>query len=307
MLFALRAPGCVDNFEVGRDESGAAGRDASAGEGGQAAAGGVTGVAGVAGSAAGAGGTGGCRVTTCEERDQPYLCGDCIDNDDDGQTDADDVECTGPCDDTEDSFFGALPGQNNDRCRQDCYFDSDNGAGNDDCFWTHACDVESVAEAGYPPSGDPACAYDPNATVPGGAMCAELASSQSEKCRESCRPITPNGCDCFGCCELPPRSNQFVFIGSTVDGVGSCNEANLDDPQVCRPCTPVLSCFNSCNPCERCVGGAAPDPSCAEGAGGGPGMSERCEPGVTPCGQPGEAACLAGEYCITGCCLIVLF
>ena len=298
MLLALRVFGCVDSFEIGRDALGPgaeAGSQSSAGEGGSG------GIAGAAGA------SDGCSITPCEKKDQQYLCGDCIDNDGDGQIDEEDIECTGPCDNTEDSFFGAIPGQNNDeQCRQDCYFDSNNGTGDDQCFWTHECDVESVAQAGYPPSGDPSCAYNPNAAVAGGAMCAELASSQSEECLEFCRPITPNGCDCFGCCELPPRGNQYVFIGSTVDGRGSCSATNLGDEQACRPCSPVLSCFNSCTACERCIGGAEPDPECDAGSGGATGMSERCDPGVTPCGQPGEAECRAGEYCITGCCVFVL-
>lgn len=306
MLLALRVSGCVDSFEIGRDAIGSGAIGAEAGSPASVGEGGSGGIAGIGMGSAGDDGEGGCVITTCEGKGQPYRCGDCEDNDADGQIDANDVECTGPCDDTEDSFYGAIPGQNNEQqCRKDCYFDNDNGAGNDQCYWTHECDVKSVPEAGYPPSGDPSCAYNANATVPGGATCAELATSQAPRCLELCRPLTPNGCDCFGCCELPPRSNQYVFIGSTADRRGTCNQSNLDDPEACRPCTPVLSCLNSCTACEQCIGGAPPDASCGAGTGGGSSMSERCDPGVTPCGQPGEAACRAGEYCITGCCVFL--
>jgi hypothetical protein len=292
MFFAFRASGCVDNFEIGRD---ALGSDAG-GEGGAAM---------TAGGAPGAGGDGACRPVAC--RQKVYACGDCVDNDMDGALDSADVECTGACDDTEDSFYGGIPGQNNAPCRQDCYFDSNSGSGDDGCYWTHECDVESVAENGYPPSGNASCAYNASATVPGSdLMCSGLASSQTDQCNDVCRAVTPNGCDCFGCCELPGRSNEYVFIGSTVDGQGSCNESNIDDPTACRPCTPVQSCFNECTPCEHCVGGVTPEPSCADGEAGAPGVSERCDQEGTPCGQVGEPECPAEEYCITGCCVVVL-
>lgn len=289
-FLAFSAYGCVDDFEIGRD----AFESHAGGEGGETSA---------AGGAPSAGGDTGCRPVACQ--DKVYDCGDCSDNDQDGVADSADMECTGACDDTEDSFYGGIPGQNNAPCRQDCYFDSNSGVGDDECYWSHECDVESVAENGYPPSGDASCAYDLNAMVPGSDLsCSALAFSQSDKCNTVCRPVTPNGCDCFGCCQLDRRRNDYVFIGSTIDGQGSCNESNIDDQEACRPCTPVQSCFNECMPCEQCVGGA-PDPSC-EGGGGAPSVSQRCDQGVTPCGQVGEPECPAEEYCITGCCVVVL-
>ena len=39
-----------------------------------------------------------------------YQCGDSIDNDADGLLDADDPECLGPCDNSEDSYSPNLPG-----------------------------------------------------------------------------------------------------------------------------------------------------------------------------------------------------
>jgi hypothetical protein len=105
-------------------------------------------------------------------------------------------------------------------------------------------------------------------------------------------PITPNGCDCFGCCELPARSNRFVWIGAEQGGVGTCDNAHLDDPVACPRCTPVPSCLNRCDACEICAGevtlGAGCTPSCSVGV---------------PCG-PG-ASCSGTSYCITGCCIEV--
>jgi hypothetical protein len=245
------------------------------------------------------GGSGGqaahvCQVTACQGHQ--YQCGDCIDNDGDGLVDSDDPDCTGPCDNTEDSYFGGIPGQNNAPCREDCYFDQDTGSGNDHCYWDQECDPLSVAPA-YPPSGDAHCAFTPGATVPGsGSTCEELGTTQANACLSYCLPITPNGCDCFGCCELPAGSNKFVWIGSAQKNVGTCDAAHVGDPSACQPCTPVRSCFNACDPCEVCVGRTAPDASCAT-----PG-SGRCLGTAMACGQPGEADCPSDYYCVTGCC-----
>jgi hypothetical protein len=309
-LFAVGSS-CVDSVEVGRDretpeqDGGASGGGMS---GGTLAAGSSASGAGGAGSA-GIGGRGGeagaveCQPAEC--LGIVYDCGDCADNDADGFTDAADSQCTGPCDNTEDSLFGGIPGANNAPCRHDCYFDANSGGEDDNCYWSHECDVLSQSPS-YPPSGNSACVFNADAKVPGSdASCDELHATQSPQCGEFCGAITPNGCDCFGCCELPARSQNFVFIGSTVDGDPSCDLANVNNPAACRPCTPVPGCQNECGPCERCVGGAPLDPGCGGGEAGAPNTSSRCEPAVTPCGEPGEAMCPVGEYCITGCCMIV--
>jgi hypothetical protein len=252
----------------------------------------------------GAGGAGGstpgsdagpCQIATCQGK--TYACGDCIDNDGDGLVDSQDPDCLGPCDNTEESYFGGIPGQNNAPCKQDCYFDQDTGSGNDECYWSHECDSHSIAPD-YPPSGDSRCANNPNATIPGtSATCSELQVTQSDRCLSVCLPLTPNGCDCFGCCEIPPGSGTTVWIGSTVNGVGSCDAAHVSDPQYCKPCQQVSGCLNRCDPCEICVGRPAPDPSCGQ-----PTQSQ-CPSGRTPCGREGQAACAQYEYCITGCCV----
>jgi len=276
---------CTENVEVGRD----------LGSGGSAA------LSGSAPSNAGAGsdGLGGsmphsCIPSACQGK--IYLCGDCRDNDDDGLIDSDDPECTGPCDNTEDSYYGGIPGQNNAPCRQDCYFDQNTGAGDDECYWSHECDPKSVAPD-FPPSGDSHCTYQADAEVPGSsATCAELNDAQSSTCLDTCLPITPNGCDCFGCCELPSESGKWVWIGSVTQNVGTCDAAHVDDPSACRPCTPVRSCLNVCDPCEVCVGRTSPSPDCESN---GP---PRCPVAVMACGQPDEPNCPVGYYCITGCC-----
>lgn len=283
------APACGDDVEVGADK-------AAVGTGAAAGAGGI----------GDAGGMGGSSVanTIGECQGKVYQCGDLLDNDDDGLVDAADPDCLGPCDNTEESYYGGIPGQNNAPCRQDCYFDQNTGTGNDECYWSHQCDPLSTA-ASYPPSGDIKCAYDPNAKTSGTSKsCTELEASQLAQCESYCGPLTPNGCDCFGCCELPAGGGKYVWLGSTVSNVGSCDRANLSDPDKCKPCTPVPSCLNDCGECELCVGKNSLPAQCTPlaDAGTDAGVVDQCPAGVSACGLAGQDPCPPGAYCITGCC-----
>jgi hypothetical protein len=276
---ALALNACSAQIEVGRDRA--------AGAGG-------TGL-----NTGGASGSGGQPPSVCQRRacqGKFYRCGDCMDNDGDLLSDSEDPECTGPCDDTEDSYYGGIPGQNNAPCRQDCYFDQDSGPGNDQCYWSHECDERSTAPA-FPPSGEERCAYQPDASISGSnSTCADLSAVQASTCLDTCLPLTPNGCDCFGCCELPAGSSNFVWIGSAAQNAGTCDAAHVSDPDACHPCTQVRSCLNACDPCEVCVGRTAPLASCTSTS------SPRCPASAAACGQPGEPGCGDGFYCITGCC-----
>ena len=280
------AVGCSEDVEVGANLAPVA--HAGAGGGGNAVL----------------AGAGPCEESACLGR--IFQCGDCWDNDADGLADSADPDCLGPCDNTEDSYYGGIPGQNAAPCKQDCYFDRDTGSGNDDCNWSHECDPLALPPD-YPPSGDAECRYDPAATTPGtDATCEELGQVQSDLCLSYCLPLTPNGCDCFGCCELPAGSGQFVWLGSTANGVGSCDEQSLDDPTLCRPCTPVASCFNDCKHCEVCVGKTGLPPECGPpGGGGAGGQGAQCDPPAQPCGQPGQERCTPDKYCISGCCVLL--
>lgn len=265
--------GCERDAWIGRDR--AAIGDANAGGGG-----------GRDGS--GAGGAATCNPTYCQGH--KYLCGDCEDNDGDGKIDMDDPDCLGPCQNREDTFFGDIPGQNRTPCVDDCYFDQDSGFGNDGCLWSSVCDPRSPEGA--------SCAYDPAAKLPRQGDCPTLATTQVAECASICGPLTPNGCDCFGCCEIPGAPTP-VWVGS-VDALGSptCDAAHVADPSRCHPCTQVEACRNPCDTCERCVGKTELPPSC--------GMGVDCPAPVCPQGQPCGAACLgpcpAGQACITGCC-----
>ena len=115
-------------------------------------------------------------------------CGDGKDNDGDGLIDAEDPECSGPCDNDEGSFATGIPGDNMDACKQDCFFDGNSGSGDDKCEWNLKCDPKSPGA-----NLAKACPYDPNASCP---------TDQVQGCKDYCLTRTPNGCDCFGCCQV---------------------------------------------------------------------------------------------------------
>jgi hypothetical protein len=301
LAFAVAAACGGDSDDAG---SGGSANGGSSSGGASGAGGGADGSAGTGATGTGGGFNPDGGISQCQSH--VYECGDTLDNDNDGLTDANDPDCLGPCDNTEGSYYGGIPGQNNAPCKADCYFDQDTGPGNDDCYWNHNCDPLAVAPD-YPPEGSD-CKYDPNAKTPGtNKSCAELDQAQSKLCSDYCGPLTPNGCDCFGCCELPAGGGKFVYLGSEVSGVGSCDMASLADPAKCKPCTPVKACLNGCGKCELCIGKTSVPPECyppdgGDDAGWDGGVEPQCPAGKQPCGLPGQAACAAGYYCITGCC-----
>jgi hypothetical protein len=284
--------------------------------GGANAGGGNAGGGNAGGANAGGGtytGSGGAptEIKTCQGK--IYACGDLEDNDDDGLIDSQDPDCLGPCDNTEDSYYGGIPGQNNAPCKMDCYFDQDTGSGNDGCYWNHECDPNSVSPNYYPEPANQ-CEYDLSASTPGTPLsCAELDQSQSTLCLDYCGPLTPNGCDCFGCCELPAESGSYVWLGSIgAAGDTVCSIDSIGDPDLCHPCKPVAACLNDCGHCELCLGKTELPADCFDppgtggggGAGGG-GSPQDCPPEFPPCGLEGQAQCPINSYCLTGCCVPV--
>lgn len=200
-----------------------------------------------------------------------YACGDTLDNDDDGLVDLYDPECSSPCDDDEGSFDTQLP--SNSDCKYECGWDSNEGSGDDQCETNLICDPLS-------PGAAFACVYDPDFL--------NCPQQQPPNCLETCLPMTPNGCDCFGCCEI---AGEFRYLGQNT----SCESEALAD---CLPCTPHLECFNPCEAeaCELCLldeVDALPD-ECDGPA---------CPPGVGACLGPYD--CGEGERCQTGCCVAI--
>jgi hypothetical protein len=256
----------------------------------------------------GASASAGCPVS-------PSQCTDGIDNDGDGKIDSDDPECSGACDNDEGTFATGIPGDNKDdlaSCHQDCFFDGNSGA--DACEFDLRCDP-ARADATQCKTG----------TEPPGVHC-EKYSVQSQACRDTCGRLTPNGCDCFGCC-------QVGSTGIAVRLSATCTAAAINDPSKCQRCTPNPTCLNTCDKCEICYGKSAPDPSCnnptpgttvgaggssgsggtsgtggTSGSGGAPGSGGSpapCAAGVVYCGTDGSV-CPTSTYCVTGCCIRIV-
>ncbi len=201
-------------------------------------------------------------------------CTNCKDDDGDKAIDWQDPECTGPLDDDEATFATGIPGDNVDPCKQDCFFDGNSGSGDDRCDWNLKCDPKNP--------GAPKCPYDPNY---------KSCPMQTQPCINFCKPLTPNGCDCFGCCEIPDGDGGqvFVYLAAT------CSLSVISDATKCPRCTPVQDCFNPCDKCELCLGKATLPPECNEGG------TMGCSQGQQACNQ--NMACPLGQYCLTGCCL----
>jgi hypothetical protein len=223
---------------------------------------------------------------------EPCQCSDGIDNDLDGQIDGFDIECTGPYDDDESSFATGIPGDNRDPVWQDCFFDGNSGAGDDGCRYKTGC------MTGELPQSDPDCQL-------------------STQCINFCAKYAPNGCDCFGCCEVYPEGESnpiFVQIGN------SCSDDKFDDPVACPQCIPSTQCGNECGECELCGGKTIADlpASCSTpgtdmgggggtdmggtdmGGPGGPGYT--CDGGEQVCSSTNRCTA-ADEYCAQGCCI----
>lgn len=215
-------------------------------------------------------------------------CSNCEDDDGDGLIDAFDPECTGPLDDDEATFATGIPGDNIDFC-QDCFFDGNSGHEDDGCDYHTDCLYGMVP----PPRGNSGC----------------FSCETSAECQDNCLEYTPNGCDCFGCCEVFDRDGEsrLVLLDS---------QCTVDDLSACQSCQQSADCRNDCDPCEICIGKTTVAPSCgdepddpdAPDAGQPPGDDPPDE-GVPSCSD-GRAACTeempcpSTDYCLTGCCVV---
>lgn len=229
----------------------------------------------------GDGSPGSCSPLVLADGTTPQ-CADCKDNDGDGKVDWQDPECAGPLDNDEATFGTGIPGDNVDACKQDCFFDGNSGQGDDRCEWNLKCDPANP--------GAPSCPYDPGyKNCPG---------TQSAQCIAFCAKLTPNGCDCFGCCDVPTGDGGVAHVTLS----STCSMADINDPSKCKTCTPNPSCSNPCDRCELCLGKTTLPADCATGATDG-GTGQTCSTGEV-CNE--TTACPAGKFCLTGCCVPVL-
>lgn len=260
----------------------AVGCSSSPPKGNPADGGGTGGAAAGTGTGTGSGGTGGLVGGKLGATQ----CSDGLDNDNDGKIDLADPECVSPLDNDESSFATGIPGDNVDACKQDCFFDGNSGMGNDGCEWQLKCDPSNVG-AGSAAS----CPYDPNFK-----MC---PTTQSAKCINNCRAITPNGCDCFGCCVVPGVNHPIRLEPS-------CDSTKFNDPAVCPVCTQQTSCMKTCGACQLCIGKTTLDPSCTTTTTDGGAPTPTCETGQIACGTD-NSVCPQGTACVTGCCVPWIF
>ena len=198
-------------------------------------------------------------------------CANCIDDDGDGLVDSADFECAGPLDNDEKTFGTGIAGDNQDACKQDCFFDGNSGQGDDRCEWNLKCDPKVTTGA---------CTYDP--------AFKNCPATQRDECVNKCAKLAPNGCDCFGCCniQLPGGGSRDVRLSAT------CSIADIDDPAKCPPCTMVADCQNPCDRCELCIGKTSIPADCTGG--------QTCSVGQA-CND--TTPCPTGTYCLTGCCI----
>lgn len=213
-------------------------------------------------------------------------CTNCIDDDKDGKFDWQDPECTGPLDNDEASFGTGIPGDNVDACKQDCFFDGNSGSGNDGCLWEVGCQR---------PNPDPISCPNLDLQSP------QCNNQTPQKCLDFCLPLTPNGCDCFGCCAVPRADGGSAFVLLS----GTCNSQVLDDPSKCTACQQKADCVNTCGRCELCVGKTELPADCAPGADAGVDSGtptgQVCENGQQICNA--TVLCSGGYTCVTGCCV----
>jgi len=226
---------------------------------------------------AGDGAAGTCVPYVAADGTSPQ-CSDCKDNDGDGLVDWLDPECAGPLDNDEKTFGTGIAGDNQDACKQDCFFDGNSGQGDDKCEWNLKCDPAIT-------SGE--CTYDPNFK--------NCPPTQSAACVNNCQKLTPNGCDCFGCCAVKLANGT----SKSVRLAGTCSIADINDPVKCPPCTQQASCANTCDTCELCIGKTTLPPECTTT--GGPGQT--CTGGVV-CNA--ATPCPTGTFCLTGCCVSIV-
>jgi len=209
-------------------------------------------------------------------------CNDCVDNDEDGDIDGFDPECTGPADDDEGSFATGIPGDNKDAVKQDCFFDGNSGAGNDGCDIHVCCLLDLAAFGGECPEEFKPGQYEPD-------ECA-----QTQMCIDECGAITPPGCDCFGCCTICNDAGCFDVLTNPAVAP-NCDESVVDDPDACPTCIKNEECGGAeCGGCVLCPGQDPSDlpPECNE--------EPVCPEGLTEC--PDGSGCAEGEFCSNGCC-----
>jgi hypothetical protein len=216
-------------------------------------------------------------VVLCGTR--PCACANGEDDDGDGLADGFDPECTGAYDQDELTFATGVIKEGNPRCH-DCFFDDNSGPGDDGCNIAASCVLDGTTDI-----SNGSC-----------RMC-----TPEPPCIDKCRLRTPNGCDCFGCCQVQ-GTNPTLFI--LLDDGCSLDAEALADPARCPRCVQTSSdCKNSCERCELCPGKTKADlPSdCFDQFE----LGYDCQDATACSGT--NTLCSARAWCLQGCCAPILY
>jgi hypothetical protein len=221
---------------------------------------------------------GGGGTPTCDPTNGPQ-CNNCIDDDGDGLIDGADPHCISALDDDESSFATGIPGDNVDLIWQDCFFDGNSGAGDDGCN-QHVCCILGAPDK-------ESCPHQPHRYDPNNC-------TLSQQCIDFCSPLSPPGCDCFGCCTVCHEGNCYdVYINATV--APECDLDVLGDPTKCPTCVKQECGTGDCGGCVLCPGQTEDDlPAECGGQNQCPGDSQPCD--VT-------SDCGTNMFCSNGCCI----
>jgi len=214
-------------------------------------------------------------------------CADGDDDDRDGLIDGADPECTSAIDDDEGTFGTGGAKSPLNEC-EDCFWDGNDSADDDGCMYPGPCRRDGPSVMPGPPAMTPA------------GMMKCRSCDVAPRCVDTCRGRTPNGCDCFGCCQITGEDGVPVNV---VLG-DECAVKHVGNDGKCPRCVPNPECFNPCGPCELCFGKTA-EQVAAECADAGAGAAGACDDGYEFCS--GDSACADGYYCVLGCCMVTVF
>ena len=208
--------------------------------------------------------------------DHACECDNRADDDGDMLLDGFDPECSGAFDDDESSFGTGAGSPALGSCR-DCFWDTNASSDDDGCRYSEECLISEMA------------------TGPASAGCG--GCNVTGRCELTCRPLTPNGCDCFGCCEQKASDGSTVYV-QYVDG---CSTSDIDDEQKCPRCRPRPECMNGCGNCELCGARKRKDlpAECRRGATDDMPINV-CDELETVCTE--NMPCTLDFYCQLGCC-----
>jgi hypothetical protein len=205
-------------------------------------------------------------------------CSDGQDNEPvpDGLVDGFDPECTGPYDNDE-ATFATGEKEGNPFCR-DCFFDGNSGPEDDDCNVGASCPIDGTFD------------------ISNGSC---RTCTPTQECVDFCLRVTPNGCDCFGCCEMQDGTQSFSFLLAK-----SCSMAVLSNEALCPRCeiSEDRRCFNPCGECELCVGRTQLPASCSDFD-----LGYECEGGAGVCDGPNAQCPPDTNWCLQGCCTPLLY